>query len=81
VHSDIGPMGMMTNNYRIYGTALLLIELVIVALGVKFVQLLAPVSLACVILSILACFAGGVEKALHRNGQRFFFYLILITKN
>lgn len=39
----IGPMGMMTNNYRIYGTALLLIELVIVALGVKFVQLLAPV--------------------------------------
>ena len=34
---------MMTNNYRIYGTALLLLEVIIVALGVKFVQLLAPV--------------------------------------
>lgn len=34
---------MMSNNYRIYGTALLLLELIIVALGVRFVQLLAPV--------------------------------------
>lgn len=34
---------MMSHNYRIYGTALLLLELVIVALGVRFVQLLAPV--------------------------------------
>ena len=40
----IGMFGMMSHNYRIYGTALLLLELVIVALGVKFVQLLAPVS-------------------------------------
>lgn len=34
---------MMSNNYRIYGTALLFLELIIVALGVRFVQLLAPV--------------------------------------
>jgi hypothetical protein len=38
-------MGMMSHNYRIYGTALLLIQMMIVALGVKFVQLLAPISL------------------------------------
>ncbi|KAH7727039.1 solute carrier family 12 member 5-like protein [Aphelenchoides avenae] len=69
VHGDTGMFGMMSHNYRIYGTALLLLELVIVALGVKFVQLLAPVSLACVILSLLACFAGGVEKAITHNGQ------------
>uniref|UniRef100_A0A7E4W960 Amino acid permease n=2 Tax=Panagrellus redivivus TaxID=6233 RepID=A0A7E4W960_PANRE len=69
VHSDVGAFGMMTNNYRIYGTALLLLEVIIVALGVRFVQLLAPVSLACVILSIIACFAGGIEKAVANNGQ------------
>ncbi|VDL78465.1 unnamed protein product [Nippostrongylus brasiliensis] len=38
-------------------------------MGVKFVQLLAPVSLMCVILAILACFAGGVEKAMTGSGQ------------
>ncbi|KAL7079037.1 hypothetical protein ACQ4LE_001551 [Meloidogyne hapla] len=69
VHSDTGMLGMMSNNYRIYGTLLLLIECLIVALGVRFVQLLAPVSLLCVILSILACFAGGIEKAITYNGQ------------
>ncbi|CAK5112750.1 unnamed protein product [Meloidogyne enterolobii] len=69
VHSDTGMLGMMSNNYRIYGTLLLLIECVIVALGVRFVQLLAPVSLLCVILSIMACFAGGIEKAITYNGQ------------
>jgi len=37
----------------------------------KFVQLLAPVSLLCVILSIMACFAGGIEKAITYNGQQF----------
>ncbi|CAD5215517.1 unnamed protein product [Bursaphelenchus xylophilus] len=68
-HSDTGLMGMMSHNYRIYGTALLLIIMVIVALGVKFVQLLAPISLACVIASLLACYAGGVEKAVTGSGQ------------
>uniref|UniRef100_A0A914E3E0 Amino acid permease/ SLC12A domain-containing protein n=1 Tax=Acrobeloides nanus TaxID=290746 RepID=A0A914E3E0_9BILA len=69
VHSDTGMFGLMSHNYRIYGTALLFIQLVIVAVGVRFVQLLAPVSLLCVILSLLACFGGGVEKALAQNGQ------------
>lgn len=66
----------MSQNYRIYGTLLLLIIMVIVALGVKFVQLLAPVSLACVIISILACFVGGVTKSVFNNGQQYVVILI-----
>uniref|UniRef100_A0AC35U6R0 Amino acid permease n=1 Tax=Rhabditophanes sp. KR3021 TaxID=114890 RepID=A0AC35U6R0_9BILA len=68
-HGDTGVWGMMSHNYRIYGTAFLLLEVLICAMGVKFVQLLAPVSLACVILSLAACFAGGVEKAVTGSGQ------------
>ncbi|WKX95384.1 hypothetical protein Q1695_012100 [Nippostrongylus brasiliensis] len=66
---DTDPLGPLYNNYRIYGTLFLLLQVAIVAMGVKFVQLLAPVSLMCVILAILACFAGGVEKALTGSGQ------------
>uniref|UniRef100_A0A1I7YN09 Solute carrier family 12 member 6 n=1 Tax=Steinernema glaseri TaxID=37863 RepID=A0A1I7YN09_9BILA len=62
VHSDTGLMGMMTHNLRLYATLLLLLEFCIVAMGVKFVQLLAPVSLLCVIVSILSCYAGGIVK-------------------
>lgn len=70
---------MMSQNYRIYGTLLLLIIMVIVALGVKFVQLLAPVSLACVIISILACFVGGVTKSVFNNGQQYVVILICLV--
>ncbi|EYC41706.1 hypothetical protein Y032_0559g3451 [Ancylostoma ceylanicum] len=66
---DTDPLGPLYNNYRIYGTVFLLLQVLIVAMGVKFVQLLAPVSLLCVILAILACFAGGVEKAITGSGQ------------
>ncbi|KHJ90197.1 amino acid permease [Oesophagostomum dentatum] len=66
---DTDPLGPLYNNYRIYGTVFLLLQVLIVAMGVKFVQLLAPVSLLCVILAILACFAGGVEKAITHSGQ------------
>lgn len=34
---------MMSNNLRFYGTILLIVEFLIVAMGVRFVQLLAPV--------------------------------------
>ena len=49
-------------NFRLYGTLLLLIVMCVVACGVKFVQLFAPVSLACVIVSILAMYAGATHK-------------------
>lgn len=45
-----------------YGTILLLIVISLVSCGVRFVQMFAPVSLACVILTVLALFAGGVHK-------------------
>ncbi|VDO41428.1 unnamed protein product, partial [Onchocerca flexuosa] len=64
VHSDTGLMGWMSHNLRFYSTILLLLEFAIVAMGVKFVQLFAPISLFCVILSILACYAGGIEKTI-----------------
>ncbi|KAI6200629.1 Amino acid permease/ SLC12A domain-containing protein [Aphelenchoides besseyi] len=70
-HTDTGPFGAMSNNLRIYATILIIIEFLIVAMGVKFVQMLAPVSLVCVICSILACYAGGIEKTLNPDaGQR-----------
>nr|CRZ23057.1 BMA-KCC-3 [Brugia malayi] len=69
VHSDTDMWGMMSHNYRIYGSILLLLEVIIVAMGVRFVQLIAPVSLLVVIISILACFAGGLEKAINHSGQ------------
>ncbi|CAI4230824.1 unnamed protein product [Auanema sp. JU1783] len=63
------PFGSLYNNYRIYGTLFLILQVLIVAMGVKFVQLMAPVSLACVIVALLACFAGGVEKAITGEGR------------
>ncbi|WKY05731.1 hypothetical protein Q1695_006157 [Nippostrongylus brasiliensis] len=75
VHSQTETFGMMTNNLRFYSTLLLLLEFLIVAMGVKFVQMLAPVSLVCVILSILACYAGGIEKTMNPDaGQRVCMY-------
>lgn len=47
------------HNYRLYATGFLLILFVVCSLGVRFVQFFAPISLACVILSILAVFIGG----------------------
>jgi potassium/chloride transporter 4/5/6 len=48
----------MYNNFRVYGTGLLLIIGMIVFVGVKFVNKFASVALACVILSILAVYVG-----------------------
>lgn len=46
------------NNYRIYGTCLLIIMSIWVFLGVKFVSKFSPIALACVILSILSIYIG-----------------------
>ncbi|CAI5441879.1 unnamed protein product [Caenorhabditis angaria] len=65
---DTELFGTLYNNLRLYGTIFLIIQALIVAMGVKFVQLLAPVSLMCVILAVFACIAGGVEKGLTGSG-------------
>ena len=49
------------NNFRVYGTAVLLLLTLIVAIGVKFVAFFAPISLACVIISILSIFVGAFQ--------------------
>ena len=60
----LGGSGLITdsvtafNNYRVYGTILLIIMAIWVFLGVKFVSKFSPVALACVILSIIAMYVG-----------------------
>ncbi|XP_002733951.1 solute carrier family 12 member 4-like [Saccoglossus kowalevskii] len=49
----------LQNNFRLYGTILLIIVGIIVSIGVKFVQMFAPVSLTCVIISIISIYIGG----------------------
>ncbi|KAF7397218.1 hypothetical protein HZH68_008440 [Vespula germanica] len=49
---------IMYNNFRVYGTCLLLVMGTIVFVGVKFVNKFATVALACVILSIIAVYVG-----------------------
>ncbi|XP_031825352.1 solute carrier family 12 member kcc isoform X2 [Nomia melanderi] len=49
---------IMYNNFRVYGTGLLMVMGTIVFVGVKFVNKFATVALACVILSIVAVYVG-----------------------
>uniref|UniRef100_A0A6B2E4U6 Putative amino acid transporter n=1 Tax=Phlebotomus kandelakii TaxID=1109342 RepID=A0A6B2E4U6_9DIPT len=58
----------MYNNFRVYGTFLLLIMGTIVFIGVKFVNKFASVALACVIFSIIAVYAGIFDNT-HGNDK------------
>ncbi|XP_023245325.1 solute carrier family 12 member 6 [Copidosoma floridanum] len=49
---------IMYNNFRVYGTCLLMVMGTIVFIGVKFVNKFATVALACVICSIIAVYVG-----------------------
>ncbi|XP_061121450.1 solute carrier family 12 member 7 isoform X4 [Syngnathus typhle] len=51
----------LLNNMRVYGTCCLTLMSVVVFVGVKYVNKLALVFLACVILSILAIYAGVIK--------------------
>ncbi|XP_075215520.1 solute carrier family 12 member kcc isoform X2 [Lycorma delicatula] len=51
-------VNIMYNNFRVYGSCLLVVMGTIVFIGVKFVNKFASVALACVILSILAVYVG-----------------------
>uniref|UniRef100_A0A3B3CQ93 Solute carrier family 12 member 7b n=1 Tax=Oryzias melastigma TaxID=30732 RepID=A0A3B3CQ93_ORYME len=53
--------GALLNNMRVYGTCCLTLMAVVVFVGVKYVNKLALVFLACVILSILAIYAGVIK--------------------
>nr|XP_020469031.1 solute carrier family 12 member 7-like isoform X2 [Monopterus albus] len=51
----------MSNNMRVYGTCCLVLMALVVFVGVKYVNKLALVFLACVVLSILATYAGVIK--------------------
>ncbi|XP_060778435.1 solute carrier family 12 member 7 isoform X4 [Neoarius graeffei] len=51
----------MLNNMRVYGTCCLALMALVVFVGVKYVNKLALVFLACVVLSILAIYAGVIK--------------------
>ncbi|KAI3357611.1 hypothetical protein L3Q82_016023, partial [Scortum barcoo] len=54
----------LLNNMRVYGTIVLSLMALVVFVGVKYVNKLALVFLACVILSILAVYAGVIKTAI-----------------
>uniref|UniRef100_A0A8C5FCX7 Solute carrier family 12 member 5b n=1 Tax=Gadus morhua TaxID=8049 RepID=A0A8C5FCX7_GADMO len=54
----------LLNNMRVYGTLLLTSMATVVFVGVKYVNKLALVFLACVILSILAVYAGVIKTGI-----------------
>lgn len=54
----------LLNNMRVYGTIVLSFMALVVFVGVKYVNKLALAFLACVILSILAVYAGVIKTAI-----------------
>lgn len=57
------------NNYRIYGTLLLVVLFVCVFIGVRFVSIIAAISLSCVLLSILCVFIGVFVSSPQRSTE------------
>ncbi|XP_040186135.1 solute carrier family 12 member 5 isoform X2 [Rana temporaria] len=55
--------GALLNNMRVYGTCVLSCMALVVFVGVKYVNKFALVFLGCVILSILAIYAGVIKSA------------------
>ncbi|XP_074185236.1 solute carrier family 12 member 7 isoform X6 [Rhinolophus sinicus] len=58
-----GEAVAMLHNMRVYGTCTLALMAMVVFVGVKYVNKLALVFLACVVLSILAIYAGVIKTA------------------
>ncbi|XP_072314959.1 solute carrier family 12 member 6-like [Eucyclogobius newberryi] len=66
IFSAKGPDGegaAMLNNMRVYGSICLLLMSLLVFVGVKYVNKLASVFLACVIVSILSIYVGALVSA------------------
>ncbi|XP_076149582.1 solute carrier family 12 member 7 isoform X1 [Alosa pseudoharengus] len=56
-----GQQNAMLNNMRVYGTCCLVLMALVVFVGVKYVNKLALVFLSCVVLSIMAIYAGVIK--------------------
>ncbi|XP_054434328.1 solute carrier family 12 member 7 isoform X2 [Pteronotus mesoamericanus] len=61
--SEGGEAVALLHNMRVYGTCTLVLMAMVVFVGVKYVNKLALVFLACVVLSILAIYAGVIKTA------------------
>nr|XP_020662712.1 solute carrier family 12 member 5 [Pogona vitticeps] len=59
-----GEAAALLNNMRVYGTCVLTCMATVVFVGVKYVNKFALVFLGCVILSILAIYAGVIKSAI-----------------
>uniref|UniRef100_A0A8B9LPE8 Solute carrier family 12 member 6 n=1 Tax=Astyanax mexicanus TaxID=7994 RepID=A0A8B9LPE8_ASTMX len=59
-HQPEGEAAAMLNNMRVYGSIFLLLMSLLVFVGVKYVNKLASVFLACVIVSILSIYTGAL---------------------
>ncbi|KAI3377701.1 hypothetical protein L3Q82_008857 [Scortum barcoo] len=55
----------MLNNMRVYGSICLSLMAVVVFVGVKYVNKLASLFLACVIISIVSIYAGALKSMTH----------------
>ncbi|KAM6942564.1 solute carrier family 12 member 4 isoform 1-T1 [Xenentodon cancila] len=55
----------MLNNMRVYGSLCLSFMAVVVFVGVKYVNKLASLFLACVIISIVSIYAGAIKSMTH----------------
>ncbi|TNM93664.1 hypothetical protein fugu_001840 [Takifugu bimaculatus] len=58
-----GEGAAMLNNMRVYGSICLLLMSLLVFVGVKYVNKLASIFLACVIISIVSIYAGALVSA------------------
>ncbi|XP_077445499.1 solute carrier family 12 member 4 isoform X4 [Stigmatopora argus] len=58
-----GEGAAMLNNMRVYGSVCLLLMCLLVFVGVKYVNKLASVFLACVIISIVSIYVGALVSA------------------
>ncbi|XP_041095486.1 solute carrier family 12 member 6-like isoform X1 [Polyodon spathula] len=61
--SEDGEAAAMLNNMRVYGTCFLVLMGLLVFVGVKYVNKLASLFLACVVLSILSIYTGALKSA------------------
>ncbi|XP_028330512.1 solute carrier family 12 member 6 isoform X2 [Gouania willdenowi] len=59
----VGEGAAMLNNMRVYGTICLLLMSLLVFVGVKYVNKLASIFLACVIISIISIYIGALVSA------------------
>ncbi|KAJ3594177.1 hypothetical protein NHX12_006508 [Muraenolepis orangiensis] len=60
-----GGDSAMLNNMRVYGTICLSLMVLVVFVGVKYVNKLASLFLACVIISIFSIYAGAIKSITH----------------